>query len=104
MRAAALATAVIVAFALVSSAHADQALFRQKCGMCHLAGGTGTFMLERRLGADKALLEKRRDLDARLAMQAVRSGIVSMPRFTRAELTDDQLESIAAYLSKGDTR
>jgi cytochrome c5 len=96
------AVAVIVLALVGTSARADETLFRKKCGMCHLAGGTGTFMLERRLGAEKALLTKRRDLNAELVMRVVRSGIVSMPRFTRAELPDDQLKSIAAYLSRRD--
>ncbi|MEP7245509.1 MAG: hypothetical protein ABI885_17800, partial [Gammaproteobacteria bacterium] len=36
-----------------------KALFRSKCGVCHLPGGTGTFMLGRRLGQGNALLEAR---------------------------------------------
>jgi mono/diheme cytochrome c family protein len=83
---------------------AGQLLFRAKCGACHLEGGTGTFMLARRLGPDKALLEKRRDLDAALIALVVRHGIVSMPRFTRAELPDRELQEIAAWLTRAEPR
>src|SRR5262245_51757494 len=57
-------------------------LFRTKCGICHLEGGTGTFMLSRRLAPEKSLLEKRTDLDPKFIEQVVRNGIVSMPRFS----------------------
>ena len=72
-----------------------------RCGLCHLAGGTGTFMLGRRLGAQQALLTERRDLRADYVRQVVRHGIVSMPRFTRVELPDEELTAIAAYLASG---
>ena len=57
---------VIVAFAASTAAAADgKLLFRAKCGVCHLQGGTGTFMLGRRLGQQNALLEQlaRNELD-----------------------------------------
>lgn len=75
-------------------------LFRAKCGMCHLQGGTGTFMLGRRLGQPNALLESRTNLDAALVKTVARNGIVSMPRFNRAELSDAELEAIAQYLAR----
>lgn len=77
-----------------------QALFRQHCGVCHLAGGTGTFMLGRRLGAESALLENRTNLDAAYVRTVARHGIASMPRFSRAELPEAQLASIAQYLTR----
>jgi mono/diheme cytochrome c family protein len=76
-----------------------QALFREKCGVCHLAGGGGTWMLGRRHGPDKALLEQRTDLLPLYVRYVARHGINSMPRFTRVELSDAQLEAIAAYLT-----
>lgn len=93
---------VIVAFAASTAAAADgKLLFRAKCGVCHLQGGTGTFMLGRRLGQQNALLEGRSDLDAQLIVKVARNGILSMPRFSRAELPDDDLRAIAEYLSSG---
>ncbi|HEU4625110.1 MAG TPA: cytochrome c [Steroidobacteraceae bacterium] len=77
-----------------------KAIFRTKCGVCHMAGGTGTFMLERRLGKSQALLEERRDLNAAFIARVVRSGIQSMPRFSRAELPDRELQAVAEYLAR----
>jgi mono/diheme cytochrome c family protein len=76
-----------------------QALFHVRCGICHEQGGTGTFMLGRRLGAQHALLEGRDDLKAAYISQVVRQGLMSMPRFTRVELPDHELDAIGRYLS-----
>jgi mono/diheme cytochrome c family protein len=77
-----------------------QVLYKQRCGVCHMQGGTGTFMLERRLGKAQALLDERTDLAAPYVSTVARQGIMSMPRFTRTELTDAELAAIAAYLSR----
>nr|PZN69484.1 MAG: hypothetical protein DIU62_02335 [Pseudomonadota bacterium] len=74
-------------------------LWLRHCGPCHLQGGTGTFMLGRRLGQERALLEERTDLTAEYVRTVVRHGIQSMPRFSRAELPDAELEQIARFLS-----
>ncbi len=75
------------------------ALFRARCGYCHLEGGTGTMMLERRLGKENRLLAERRDLQADYVKAVVRHGINSMPTITRVEVTDQELGLIAAFLS-----
>jgi len=75
-----------------------QEIFQRQCGMCHAEGGTGTFMLGRRLGPDNALLAERRNLIEPYVKRVVRYGLNSMPRFTRAELPDASLDAIAAYL------
>lgn len=77
-----------------------RSLFQARCGMCHLAGGTGTFMLGRRLGAANALLVERTNLDATYVKHVVRNGIVSMPRITRAEVSDAELLAIVDYLTR----
>lgn len=79
---------------------AGQALFAVRCGVCHAPGGTGTFMLGRRLGADRALLAERTDLGAALVEHVVRHGINGMPVFTRVELTDAELAQVVAYLTR----
>lgn len=101
-----LAASLVIAASLPVDASASEelrALWIRHCGPCHLQGGTGTFMLGRRLGADKALLERRDDLTAGYVRAVVRQGIQSMPRFSRAELPDDQLDRIAQYLSAPET-
>jgi mono/diheme cytochrome c family protein len=76
------------------------ALFTARCGYCHLAGGTGTMMLERRLGKGHALLAERSDLQASYVRTVVRNGLNSMPALTRVEVPDEQLDAIADYLAK----
>ena len=77
-----------------------RALFLERCGKCHLDGGTGTFMLGRRLGKDKALLEDRADLNPGYVRRVVRHGVNSMPWFTPVELPEAELDAIAAYLTR----
>ncbi len=75
-------------------------LFHERCGYCHLAGGTGTFMLGQRLGKDRALLEERTDLSVEYIKKITRVGINSMPPHTRIEVPDSELDLIAAYLTR----
>lgn len=77
-----------------------KAIFTRQCGICHLKGGTGTFMLARRLGEANALLEDRRNLTGPYIKRVVRYGVNSMPRFTRAELPNPELDAVAAYLTR----
>jgi mono/diheme cytochrome c family protein len=75
-------------------------LFNARCGYCHLAGGTGTQMLGRRLGKEKALLASRTDLTAAYIKKITRVGLNSMPPHTRIEVPDSELDLIAAYLTR----
>lgn len=75
-------------------------LFHERCGYCHLAGGTGTFMLGQRLGKDRALLEARTDLSVEYIKKITRVGINSMPPHTRIEVPDSELDLIAAFLTR----
>ncbi|MBN8830603.1 MAG: cytochrome c [Sphingomonadales bacterium] len=82
-----------------AAAPSGEALFLGKCGYCHLEGGTGTMMLERRLGKGKALLGKRTDLPADYVKAVARNGLNSMPTITRVEVTDAELDRIAAFIA-----
>lgn len=73
--------------------------FHARCGYCHETGGTGTMMLERRLGSAKALLAGRTDLKAPYVRGVVRRGLKSMPAISRVEVTDAELDRIAAFLA-----
>jgi mono/diheme cytochrome c family protein len=75
-------------------------VFARKCALCHGPGGTGTLMLGLRLGKEQALLAERTDLTAAFVRAIVRTGLNSMPPFTRVEVTDSELTLIAAYLSR----
>jgi mono/diheme cytochrome c family protein len=75
-------------------------LFEQRCGFCHLSGGTGTIMLARRLGKDRSLLAERTDLTAAYIEKITRVGINGMPPHNRIELPDGELDLIAMYLTR----
>jgi len=75
-------------------------LFHARCGYCHLAGGTGTIMLGRRLGKDRSLLEERTDLNVEYIKKITRVGINGMPPHNRIELPDSELDLIATYLTR----
>ena len=83
-----------------SSHSAAEALFVEKCGMCHREMGMGTVILARRMEPAKAMLERRTDLVADFVISAARNGIGNMPRIARGEVSDAQLKTIADYLAK----
>lgn len=83
-----------------TSHSAPEALFVEKCGMCHRQMGMGTVILARRMDPAKAMLEKRSDLTAAYVTASVRNGIGNMPRISRGEVSDPQLKVIAQYLTK----
>ena len=83
------------------SAHsADEALYVEKCAMCHRQMGMGTVLLGRRVEPARAMLEARTDLNAELIATAVRTGLLNMPRISRGEVSDAQLTRITAYLTR----
>ncbi len=81
-------------------------LFRNHCGTCHLDSGMGTNVLTAQMVAAKrpptdGLLENRKDLQADYIKTVARNGKVAMPRQTKVDVTDAELDSVAAYLAKG---
>lgn len=98
------ALALIASLALATTVFAaepnDEALFVDRCGACHLEQGMGTNTLMSRVGPERALLAERSDLTAAYVQLAVRQGIGRMPFLTRVDVTDDELEAIAGYLSR----
>ncbi|WP_137680148.1 c-type cytochrome [Aurantiacibacter suaedae] len=83
-----------------SDATGGEALYIEKCMMCHGPVGMGTGLLERR-GRSHAELEKRGDLAAAFVVLAARNGIGNMPAIPRGEVSDEQLQAIADYLAAG---
>lgn len=82
-------------------------LFSNRCGSCHLAGGMGTNLLTvQRIAAgeppEMGLLTNRTDLTADYVKVVVREGKMAMPRISRVEATDVELDAIAKYLAKVD--
>ena len=81
--------------------HWGEQLFIDRCGGCHLEGGFGTRVLQRRVPKGQAELEKRDVLPAAFTKAVVRRGIGSMPQIRAAELSDGDLQAIAGYLENG---
>ena len=77
-----------------------EALYVEKCMMCHGAVGMGTGLLERR-DRSHAQLEKRGDLAAAFVVLAARNGVGNMPAIPRGEVSDEELQQIADYLAAG---
>jgi mono/diheme cytochrome c family protein len=82
-------------------------VFEHYCAPCHGAGrgddgapmlpGTHALFLKYR-GQISGLLEERADLPVELIKSVVRNGVASMPPFRKTEVTDADLDAIAAYL------
>lgn len=82
-------------------------IFERQCAPCHGAGPgddgaamlPGTAVLQRRYEGDPpGALELRDDLDGDALRLFVRNGIGAMPSFRKAELSDADIDAIAAYL------
>ena len=82
-------------------------IFERQCAPCHGAGPgddgapmlPGTATLQRRYQGDPpGALELRDDLDGDILRFFVRNGIGAMPSFRKAELSDADIDAIAAYL------
>jgi mono/diheme cytochrome c family protein len=76
-----------------------EALYVEKCSMCHRQMGMGTVILARRMDPKIAILEARDDLTPDFVAAAARQGIGNMPRISRGEVSDVQLGQIARYLA-----
>lgn len=77
--------------------------YQKYCSVCHSegVGKPGTMALQAKYkGAVPALLEKRTDLTAALVKTYVRNGITVMPFFRKTEISDAELDAIAAYLTR----
>jgi mono/diheme cytochrome c family protein len=82
-----------------------EAIFSNRCGSCHLAGGMGTNLLTKQMMIAKrpptdGMLTNRNDLTPDYVKSVVRQGKMAMPRLSRVEVTDSELEAISSYLGK----
>lgn len=77
--------------------------FQRACAVCHGSGpakpGTRALRTKYR-GKLPALLERRTDLAAAYVKFIVRHGVTVMPPFRKTELSDADLDAIAAYLGR----
>ena len=79
-----------------------KAVFDRWCEACHAEGPRrpGTQALEALYkGAKPAPLEQRTDLVPELTRSFVRTGVSVMPPFRKTEISDADLDALAAYLA-----
>lgn len=71
------------------------------CAGCHAASGRapGTAMLKRTRGPDQAVLVERRDLTADTIKAIVRNGYLEMTPFRASEISDQDLDALARYIT-----
>jgi (+)-pinoresinol hydroxylase len=78
-------------------------VYQYWCWNCHGegAGKPGTQALAAKYKSSKpAILDQRTDLTPTLTKFFVRKGISIMPPFRKTEISDAQLDSLAAYLAR----
>jgi (+)-pinoresinol hydroxylase len=77
--------------------------YQNDCSMCHGEGPgkPGTMALQAKYkGTEPALLADRTDLTPQLVKTYVRNGVSIMPFFRKTEISDADLDAIAAYLTR----
>ena len=80
------------------------AVFNNWCSACHSRGpqnAPGTTSLQFKYqGSVPAALEERRDLTPDLVKLFVRNGVATMAPFRKTEVSDADLDALAAYLTQ----
>jgi mono/diheme cytochrome c family protein len=105
-------TAILLSLASPTFAGPDDAqierghkVYDKWCFPCHGTGSgkPGTDSLRQR-GQNPAVLEERTDLTAPTIKQFVRQGVLFMPIFRKTEISDPDLDAIAAYLTRNNKK
>ena len=102
VRSVSLALALAVAAPLAAQTPDGKAVFEKWCAPCHGdgPGRPGTAALQALYkGVKPALLEQRTDLVPELTKNFVRTGVSVMPFFRKTEISDAELDALAAYLA-----
>ena len=81
--------------------HDGKTLYELHCIACHDQGPghPGTMRLQERVGEEQAALLDRDNLPPEYIKLVVREGFKLMPPFRPSELSDRQLDELAAYIS-----
>lgn len=81
-----------------------EAVYERWCTHCHAAGpghpGTQGLQIKYRGSETPAVLVERSDLTPDAVKTFVRVGVLSMAPFRKTEITDAELDDLAAFLSK----
>lgn len=76
-------------------------IYANWCVHCHREGGSATRVLEQRYqGKVPAVVEERTDLAAARIVRLLRTQTPGMTAFRPTDLTDSDLEAVAAYLTR----
>ena len=104
-----MAAALVLGVSWAAQANAQSApshgreVFDKWCAPCHGAGlakpATAALAVKYK-GQKPALLEERTDLTPDFVKYMVRHGVYTMPASRKTEISDDDLDALAAYLSK----
>jgi mono/diheme cytochrome c family protein len=87
-----------------SSVERGAAVFNNWCSACHSRGpqnapGTASLQIKYQ-GSVPAALEDRRDLTPEVVKTFVRNGVAMMAPFRKVEVSDADLDALAAYLTR----
>ena len=90
------------AAAAMADTHDGRLLFELHCMACHNQGAEhpGTMRLQERVGQEQAALLDRDNLTPEYIKLVVREGFRLMPPFRPSEITDGQLDMLAAFISE----
>lgn len=87
-----------------SKTERGQAVYERWCSHCHAAGpghpGTQGLQIKYRGQPTPAVLVERTDLTPEVVKTFVRAGVLSMAPFRKTEITDAELDDLAAFLAK----
>lgn len=95
---------IIVLFAQTSvmarEQHNGKQIFEHWCTACHMDSpfAAGTIQLKQTRGADRAVIEQRKDLTEPYLRSLVRQGFAGMPKFRRTEISNTELDALIEYL------
>ena len=98
------AAGVLTTLASAQEAAPDgEAVYEHWCAPCHAAGpghpGTQGLQIKYRDTDTNPVLVDRTDLTAEVVKVFVRQGVLSMAPFRKTEITDAELDALAAFLS-----
>ena len=91
------------AFSQDDASQKGKQVYQKWCSPCHAPGANrpGTAALELHYkGSKPAVLEERMDLTPAMVKGFVRNGVYVMPRFRKTEISDAELDAVAAYLTR----
>jgi mono/diheme cytochrome c family protein len=91
----------ILLFAVHAFAADGKQVYEYWCATCHGPGLPGTVALQTKYNGSKpAQLIDRTDLPRAVTKAFVRKGVTIMPFFRKTEISDADLDALAAYLGR----